>query len=102
MSSRLNGKFPRNGIGNPLETTIALSHLIFEGTLEPARSARAGGIGYKVETAGGALRVREDEPAPRSGLGCTGHREARGTRYPGSLRGLGPSAPRRIYHRRRL
>jgi hypothetical protein len=27
------------------------------------------GIGYRVETAGGALRVREDEPAPRVGAG---------------------------------
>src|SRR5437773_10315387 len=26
-------------------------------------------IGYKVEAAGGALRVREDEPAPRVGAG---------------------------------
>ena len=26
-------------------------------------------IGYKVETAGGALRVREDEPEPRVGAG---------------------------------
>ena len=26
-------------------------------------------IGYKVETAGGALRVREDEPVPRVGAG---------------------------------
>ena len=26
-------------------------------------------IGYKVETAGGALRVREDEPTPRVGAG---------------------------------
>ncbi len=35
LASRLRGNgFLENVIGNPLETTIALSHLIFEGTLE--------------------------------------------------------------------
>ena len=35
MNSRLQGNgFLRNVIGNPLETTIALSHLIWEGTLD--------------------------------------------------------------------
>ena len=28
-------------------------------------------IGYKVETAGGAFRVREDEPTPRVGAGLS-------------------------------
>jgi hypothetical protein len=33
-------------------------------------------IGSRVETAGGVFRVREDEPAPRVGPGCTGRPEA--------------------------
>jgi hypothetical protein len=32
-------------------------------------------IGYKIETAEGALRVREDEPTPRVGAGCTGRHD---------------------------
>jgi aminocarboxymuconate-semialdehyde decarboxylase len=35
LAKRLKGNgLPTNVIGNPLETTIALSHLIFEGTLD--------------------------------------------------------------------
>ena len=33
------------------------------------RSSRAGASAYKVETAEGAFRVREDEPEPRVGGG---------------------------------
>jgi hypothetical protein len=31
--------------------------------------------GYRVETAGGVFQVRDDDPAPRVGTGCTGHRD---------------------------
>src|SRR5437588_7115129 len=55
-------------------------------------------IGYKVETADGAFRVRETSRSRGPWRRRTGRREARGTRYPGSLRGLGPSTPRRICH----
>ena len=60
-------------------------------------------IGYKVETAEGACSGCARMSRNRgSGRGCTGHREARGARYQGSLRGLGLSTPRRIYDPRRL
>jgi hypothetical protein len=35
-------------------------------------------VGAKVETAGGVFRVREDEPAPRVGMGLRGPRSALG------------------------
>ena len=39
LSKRLSGNgWLGNTIGNPLETTIALSHLIFEGTLDKFRA----------------------------------------------------------------
>jgi aminocarboxymuconate-semialdehyde decarboxylase len=48
-------------IGNPLETTIALSHLIFEGTLDPSP-----GLKICAAHAGGYL----PSSAARSDHGC--------------------------------
>jgi hypothetical protein len=59
-------------------------------------------IGYKVETPKGRSGCARTSRHRGLALGCTGRREARETRYPGSLRGLGRSTPRRIYGRRRL
>ena len=42
-----------------------------------AHSSRDGAPAPKVEIAGGVLQVREDEPAPRIGRGCIGHREGK-------------------------
>ena len=65
--SQLGHRFRGNGylsnvIGNPLETTIALSHLIFEGTLD-----RYPGIKICAAHGGGYL----PSYAARSDLGCT-------------------------------
>jgi aminocarboxymuconate-semialdehyde decarboxylase len=65
--SQLRHRFRGNGylsnvIGNPLETTIALSHLIFEGTLD-----RYPGIKICAAHGGGYL----PSYAARSDLGCT-------------------------------
>ena len=54
----------------------ALSIYFADATLASAFVARWC-IVAKVETAGGVFEVREDEPEPRVGTGCTGHRDDR-------------------------
>ncbi|MGP0092641.1 MAG: amidohydrolase family protein [Xanthobacteraceae bacterium] len=66
-TAELRGRLAGNGglenvIGNPLETTIALSHLIFEGTLD-----RFPGLKICAAHGGGYL----PSYAPRSDAGCT-------------------------------
>ena len=61
LSERLKGNGGLgNVIGNPLETTIALSHLIFEGTLDQfpgLKICAAHGGGYLRPTQPGRMRV---------------------------------------------
>ena len=63
IRSRLQGNgFLTNVIGNPLETTIALSHLIFEGTLDRFPNLKicaAHGGGYSRPTARARIRLRD-------------------------------------------
>jgi hypothetical protein len=54
--------------------TDALSIYFADATLASAFVARWC-VRAKVETAGGVLQVREDEPEPRAGWSCTGHPE---------------------------
>ena len=63
LAPRLQGNgWLANTIGNPLDTTIALSHLIFEGTLD-----RFPGLKICAAHGGGYL----PSYAARSDLGCT-------------------------------
>ena len=75
LSSRLKGNgMLANVIGNPLETTIALSHLIFEGTLDRfpgLKICAAHGGGYLPSYAGrsdqGCLTFPDRCPGPKDG-----------------------------------
>ena len=75
LSSRLKGNgLLENVIGNPLETTIALSHLIFEGTLDRfpgLKICAAHGGGYLPSYAGrsdqGCLTFPDRCPGPKDG-----------------------------------
>jgi aminocarboxymuconate-semialdehyde decarboxylase len=75
LASRLKGNgMLANVIGNPLETTIALSHLIFEGTLDRfpgLKICAAHGGGYLPSYAGrsdqGCLTFPDRCPGPKDG-----------------------------------
>src|SRR5436309_1851999 len=75
LASRLKGNgLLANVIGNPLETTIALSHLIFEGTLDRfpgLKICAAHGGGYLPSYAGrsdqGCLTFPDRCPGPKDG-----------------------------------
>ena len=71
-SGRLNGSgLLTNTIGNPLETTIALSHLIFEGTLDRfpgLKICAAHGGGFLAPTP--TAPMRSSRPSPTGSGRC--------------------------------
>ena len=94
VASEIPGRFKGNGlldnvIGNPLETTIALSHLIFEGTLD-----RFPGLKICAAHGGGYL----PSYAARSDRGCS----TQPARCPGGPHGAIKKAPseylRQLYY----